>query len=70
MKTIDGKDMSAYEAAKKLTFEFGDSANRMSVESLCDALNVRKLNDNQQAQIKVQLDKMNVRLRKICGMKV
>lgn len=68
MKTIDGKDISAYEAAKKLTFEFGDSANGMSVASLCDALNVNKLTDNQHTQLKAQLDKMGVRLRKICSM--
>ena len=68
MKTIDGKDISAYEAAKKLTFDHGDGANYMSVEALCDALNVNKLTDNQQTQLKAQLDKMNVRLRKICGM--
>ena len=67
MKTIDGKDISAYEAAKKLTFDFGDSTNGMSIESICDALNLHKMTDNQHTQLKSQLDKMNIRLRKICG---
>ena len=67
MKTIDGEDISAYEAAKDLTFAFGNSAKGMSVEDICIALNVRKLTDNQYTQLKAQLDKMNIRLRKICG---